>query len=228
MPYQADVWTDAFVLHARPWRDTSLLLDVLSREYGLMRVLARSARGPKSRFRGYLQPFTALRMLCGGKGTLAYLNKVEHAAFSEVFKASSYRAACYVNELLLRMLKPDAPCPFIYTAYQDLLVTLGDEARVASVLRVFELTLLRALGYGLNCMEASDGQRIDAKQFYTYRHETGFVLQPDAPYSGAMIQALASGRLSGVEQVRQSKHLLRFILLHYLEGKPLKSWAVWA
>lgn len=232
MSSQENKFTDAFVLHTRPWRDTSLLVDVLSKEDGLLRLLARSARGHKSRFRGYLQVFTPLRMLYGGRGELLYLQKVELSGLSYVLQGSAYMAAYYLNELLLRLLKGNEPCPHIYSIYMQALHELKNPQQVEQALRMFEKRLLQALGYGLNCSFAADGQAIEPSASYAYQHELGFVQLPPADtavgYSGAMLLALAAENPLSVQQLQQCKRLLRHVLSHYVGAKGLKSWSVWS
>ena len=139
-----------FVLHHRPFRDTSLLLEVLSMEHGRVGLVARGARGPRSRLKGLLQPFRPLLLSWQLRGELGTLTAAESAAVSAPPPSGGERllGLYYLNELLLRLTARLDPHPGLYQGYAAAVAALADQAALAPELRRFEKRLLDVLGYG--------------------------------------------------------------------------------
>ncbi len=217
-----------FILHRRPYRNTSLLLDVFSRERGRLSLAARGAAASKSRLKGLLQPFTPLLLSWSGAGELATLMAAEEAGLPIALPPNRMLAGLYANELLVRLLPRLDPMPDLFAAYEDLLtelVTMPDEE---PPLRRFEKRLLEELGYGLNLdCEAISGAPIIAKEQYHYildrgplavhRAETGI------PISGHGLLALRDGTLAHPAVLKEVKRLTRAALAVQLRGRVLKT-----
>src|SRR6185437_10727813 len=114
----------AFVLHTRPYRDTSLLLEIFTPDYGRVSTLARGARGLRSRFKGLLQPFVPLLLSWYGKTELMTLSAAESQG--KVLDLTGEKLLCglYLNELLMRLLHRYDAHPQLYIVYQETLYAL--------------------------------------------------------------------------------------------------------
>ncbi len=138
-----------FILHTRPFRDTSLLVDALTTEYGRISVLARGVRTARTPLRGILQPFVPLLMSWSGKGELVSMSKVEAVGLPYSLQGKALISGFYLNELIMRLLHRYDPHPILYDAYQQALLGLQQKTTIELVLRLFEKCLLKELGYGL-------------------------------------------------------------------------------
>lgn len=137
-----------FVLHTRPFKDSSLWMDAFTLEYGRISLLARGVRKARAPLRGILQPFTPLLMSWSGKTELVSMNKVEAVGLPYALKGKALISGFYLNELVTRLLHRYDPHPSLYEAYQNALIGLQENNTLELVLRVFEKNLLRELGYG--------------------------------------------------------------------------------
>lgn len=226
----------AYIIHARAYRNTSLLLDVFTRDYGLIGAVARGARRPYDERRVLLQPLTALQVSFSGRGELVTLTQVERAdpgifttGGSPALSGRSLYSGLYLNELLQRLLHRHDPHEGVFEAYHEAVESLGaSPGRPEPVLRRFELTLLRELGYGLQLPPAGGDEPLDPDGWYRYDIERGPVAEslasPEAPrISGRALAALEAGRFDDADCAGEIKNLMRYVLAHYLGAKPLKS-----
>jgi len=221
----------AYVIHSRPYRDSSALLDVFTAEHGRVSLVARGAR---RQARGgsaaaLLQPFTPLLISFSGHTALKTLVATEAARAMLVLRGERLFSGIYMNELLVRLLHHNDAHPALFAAYDAALQALAGGSAMEAVLRRFELTLLEELGYGftLGC-EASGGQPILAGRWYRYEPGVG-LLAARAPgehgsrvYSGSDLLALASGDFDGPAR-HAAKRLLREALSVHLGEQPLRS-----
>jgi DNA repair protein RecO (recombination protein O) len=220
-----------YILHQRPYRETSLLLEVLSSEHGRVGLVARGVKRPKSQYQGLLQPFQRLMLAWSGRGELGALVSAEREGPVPVMTGGRLIAAFYLNELILRMLHRHEPHPDIFAAYERALreLALSGDVQTEVPLRIFEKRLLQAVGYGLVLeRDVLSGQPLYGDQDYYYSADRGPSLEPltaseTVQVSGATLQALAREDLSGEEQLRDAKRLLRFVLQRHLGGRPLAS-----
>lgn len=226
--------TPALVLHSRSYRETSLLLEVFSREAGRIGAVARGARRPGARLRGVLRPFQALLVSWSGRGELATVTGAEPQGAPFLVSGEKLASGFYLNELLLRLLARWDPHPPLFDVYVDTLARLRDTAENAeAVLRTFERALLRELGYGLTLeREAGDGPPVRPERLYYYRLEVGPERESagasDAvPVHGETLLALAAGRLEDKRSLKEAKRLTRAALSRYLGGRPLASRRIW-
>jgi DNA repair protein RecO (recombination protein O) len=218
---------NAYLLHSRPYRDTSLICDLWVDDFGLVPVVARSARGPKSRFRGLLQPFTKLVVSYRGRGPLYSLNSLELAQ-SLHLPINNLSAGLYLNELVLRSARQASELPYeLFAAYEQALESLLQND-IAWPLRVFENNLLRFLGYALQLEKDSSGVAINPDFKYSFIPERGFTRQELAhntpnTFFGSTIIALRANSKPDIADVRAAKRLLRQALVLLIGSKPLQS-----
>lgn len=223
----------AWVIHRRAFRDTSLLLELLTRDHGRIGAVARGARGQRSRWRGVLEPFQPVLVNWGGRGELATLVFAEAGGRPLRFPGTRLAGAFYLSELVLRLLQREDPTPGVFDAYGDALNGLADPAVAEDVpLRLFEKRLLDALGYGLLLDATADtGEAIDPGGCYRYELEHGPVTAlPDAGgviVSGATLQALARETLEDPTLRSEAQRLMRAALRLYIGDRPLQSRALY-
>jgi len=218
----------AYVLHQRPFRDSSLIVEIFSREFGRMTVFARAARGPRSRF-ALLQPFRALLLSWSGRGEAPQLTGAENAQAPHALPAARLMSAFYLNELLLKLVTRHDPHPQLFDQYEATLASLCAAASVEAPLRQFESRLLEFVGYGLNLQQEADtGQPVRDDAYYQFRPGVhGFVIaQADSrdAIAGGVLQRLAAGAgLLGDVEARQARALMRAALDHCLDGRTLAT-----
>lgn len=218
----------AFVLHHRPFRDTSALLEVFSEVHGRVGLVARGARGPRSRLRPLLQPFRPLLLSWQLRGELGTLTAAEArgAGLSVPAGGEALLALYYVNELVLRLTARLDPHRELYPAYAATVAALCEGALLAPALRRFEKRMLDVLGYGPDLHRDAAGQPLEADA--SYRYDPAHGLTPcDADgrgaLSGASLLALAEDRLEGPRALADARQLLRAALDVHLDGRPLKT-----
>jgi len=211
-----------FVLANRSYRESSALLEVLTPEHGRVGLVARSARGAKSKLRGLLQPFTPLLLSWTESGDLGSLIAAESAAPVIPLTGEAVFYGWYVNELLTRLLQRHDPHPALYANYADTLPKLaGDHAEPA--LRQFELGLLAETGYGL---ELPDDLEAEASYRYAADGSLTFALPRDAgALRGQTLIALRDNSLNPTdpECLREARNLLRAALRVQLGGRELET-----
>ncbi|MBS3963788.1 MAG: DNA repair protein RecO [Methylomonas sp.] len=213
----------ALILHRRPYRESSLLIDAITRDHGVVTLVAKAVRSDKSRSAALLQPFSLLNLSFLGSGDLKTLTSVERLATFELQRLALY-CGFYVNELLQRLCFPHAPCPEVFERYQHCLQALTTAADIALSLRHFELDLLEMLGYGVEFeRDTANDSQVVAHKRYDYRPAYGMVEGSDGTISGATLIQLAHRQPLPEQAAHEAKHLLRQMLDQHLGGKPLKS-----
>lgn len=222
----------AFVLHARPWRETSLLVEVLSADHGRIGLVARGVLGPRKHLlRAALQPLQSIRFDAVQKGELAQLTAAEAVDAAPLLQGDGAMGAFYVNELCLRLAPRHVPQPELHAAYAQVRERLRAGEPLAWTLRRFERDLLEALGVGLAFGLEADGVAVDPAARYRLDPEEG----PRRLYSeragerrdtatGRALLALADDVLPDADDLASLRLPLRGVLLHHLGGRGLKSW----
>ncbi|HIG41650.1 MAG: DNA repair protein RecO [bacterium] len=218
--------TPAYILHTRKYRDTSLLADFITEKEGRVTAVIRGARGGKKKT-GVVQPFTPLLVSYIGRGDLKTVTKLDAGNFDPL-SGESLLVGFYVNELLVRLLGKFEPVPVLFHAYQALLLDLVSAGVSAPSLRIFELTLLRQLGYGITFgIDAMSGEPVKPGCYYRYVPDEGFhELVHDtenASYKGENLLAISNGDLSIPEVDSCAKKIIQVSFAVLLGGKPLKS-----
>ena len=221
-----------FILHARPWRETSLLLEILSRDFGRVGLVARGVRSARSRTpRALLQPLTPLNLAWSGQGELATLTAVEATGAPLGLIGEAVLCGLYLNELVTRLLPRGDPHPGIFSAYLAALQRLSKSTLHAWQLRRFERDLLAELGYGLVLEHAADsGMPLEPGAHYAYRLDSGPVAWHTASdglkLRGSALLALAADREPDAEDLAALRRLLRALIAHHLEGPGLRAWSL--
>lgn len=218
----------AYVLHHRPFRDTSQLLDVISREHGKITLVARGSRSAKSKLRGLLRPFQALRLSWFMRSDLGTLTGAEIDSAPLALGGDALLSAYYVNELVLNFLHRHDPQPEIFDAYSQTITALAHSEELAANLRVFEIELLRLLGYALNLeYDVTRHEPIEEQRFYEYRVDQGpvGVSRSEGPmvFAGASLRGIAQSGFDDPAVLRDAGRLLREVIRHHLDGRELKS-----
>ena len=229
----------AFLLHHYPWRDTSRIVELLTRHHGRVSVIARAARQARSAFGSALQPFQALLVSWNAKGDLGFLSSAERAFFTSPAVAGEVKAALagdqlmsgfYANELVLKLTQRNDPHPGLFDAYVSLISGLhAGQAGAARALRIFEKRLLDELGWGLNLEhEAASGARLEPARSYRYGLEGGAepidgVAEGFLIFSGASLLSLGREELDDARSVADARRLLRAALDRLLDGRALNT-----
>ena len=222
----------SFVLHTYPWRETSLIAEIFSRDHGRVALVAKGARRPQSPLRGVLMAFQPLLVDWSGGGEVKTLVRAEWQGGQPLLGGRALLCGYYLNELLVRLSAREDAHPALFAAYAEALRELARGDALAPVLRRFELALLNELGYGAGLVvEADSGEAVRPAQDYLYIIERGplplathAAADAEQPViSGRSLLAMAAGDFSAAETLAQSKTLLRAIINHYLGGQPLQS-----
>jgi DNA repair protein RecO (recombination protein O) len=217
----------AYVIHRRPYRDTSALLDVFTAEYGRVGLVARGIRR-RVRSAGnaaLLQPFRPLLVSFSGRSELKTLLTTEAVRDLPELRGNRLFSGMYINELLVRLLHRNDAHPRLFAAYGNALSALGGPAPVDAVLRRFELDLLEDLGYRLELdIDSGSGERVLESGWYRYDPGHGFIAceAVDTAFAGADLLAMARGEFGGAVRP-QARRLLRAALAVHLGEKPLRS-----
>jgi len=217
----------AFVLHAYPYSETSLIVEIFAREQGRLALLARGARRPRSALRGVLMAFQPLELSWFGGGEVKTLAKAEWVGGMALLKGASLLLGYYLNELLLKLLPREDAHAVLFDAYASALAALARGATATAELRRFEKTLLRELGYGLGLEHDAAGEPVVADRQYRYLIERGAVPADEAsagqPVAGRTLLDLAADNYADARTLAEGKQLMRYLLGHYLAGQPLQT-----
>ena len=227
----------AYVLHARPWRETSLLVEVLSEEHGRLGLVARGVTGPKKHvLRAALQPMQRIRLEAVQHGELAQLRNAEALDAAPVLQGDAAMASFYVNELVLRLAPRGDALPELFDAYGEVRARLGSDDPVAWTLRRFERDLLEALGFGLVLDADTDGMPLDPAARYRLdpeqgarrvRHDRGQA-DRDTTATGSALLALAGDVQPEGDDLASLRRTMREVLAYHLGARGLKSWEMLA
>jgi DNA repair protein RecO (recombination protein O) len=239
------------VLHTIAWRETSLIIEVLTREHGRLGLIARGARRPRSALRGLLQPFQPIEVRWSGKSELRNLIAAEWQGGLPALAGAALMSGFYLNELMVRLIPREDPHPLLF---DDYLATLGMLASIEAsrnremtepLLRRFECNLLREMGYAPAFdVESATGRPVQANGWYRVNPQTGVVPvsrsgseaagadDQDELVSGATLLALARTQapiaqvvesIQSADLALQCKRLLRQLLGHHLGESGLQS-----
>lgn len=216
--------TAFYILHRRPYQETSVILDCFSYGSGRLSLIAKGAKRRSKQWRASLQPFVLLQGNWQGRSDLQTLTDVSIVE-QHPMRGRTMLIGFYINELMIRVLHKHAPCPDVFELYYQLFHSPMDEPH----LRYFEKDLLDILGYGFSCThEARIGDAIEADKQYYFQTECGFVYpvahaRDNIVVDGATIIALQNRCLQTADQQRQAKYVLRRALHPLLGNRPLKS-----
>ncbi|WP_426193429.1 DNA repair protein RecO [Massilia sp. DWR3-1-1] len=217
-----------FVLHSYPYKETSLIVDLFTRDFGRIGVVAKGAKRPHSALRGVLQTFQPLSMSWSGRNELRTLIDAEWVGGMLPIERTALLCGFYVNELLVKLLARDDPHPALFDQYVDTLNQLAHNEPAPIVLRKFERALLKQTGVAADLKRcAPSGEAVVAGTEYVVDPERGPRLArvSDAwpVVDGRTLQDIEAGDYSAPQTQAQSKLLMRFLLAHQLGGAPLNT-----
>ena len=249
----------AYVLHSYSYRETSLILQAWTEKHGRMGLVAKGARRPKSASRSLLVPFQPLVIDWFGRGELRTLKTAEPESPGTPLAGQALLSAFYLNELLLKLTTRDDPHEALFVAYDEAVAALrglsrhgsvvpakagiqsigppptrGRQDEIEPVLRRFELSLLREIGFALELAhEAGSHAPIVAEREYLYVVERGAIPAAAGEERGDAIRLrgltlldLERGRFEDPVTVAQAKSLMRLLINHSLNGQELATRAM--
>ncbi len=221
---------NAFVLHTRAYRETSIIAELLTLEEGRVGVLAKGAKRRYSTLGAVNQQLTPLTVAYQGRGELQTLTHCEVSSPGCYFSGTKLLSALYLNELLMRLLSRGDAVADIFALYQKTLDRIKQQSPVANTLRLFEKHLLVYLGYGINLQtDAETEKKIVKGKFYRYHPGHGFVVvtlgqaSQHTAFSGESIIALQQENLTEAKLLTDAKILLRLALAPLLGSRPIKT-----
>lgn len=220
----------AFVLHAWPHRETSLIIDVFSRDHGRVAMVAKGAKRPHSALRGVLQTFQPLSLSWTGKSELRTLTKAEWVGGMRPVSGDALLCGFYLNELLVKFLAREDAHADLFAHYAKTLTRLAHGEPVSPTLRSFERRLLQETGYAValdHCLHSRETVRPQGS--YVFHPEHGVrPAQPEDASSWPRIQGqtlldMMRDDYNRPQTIVQSKALMRFLLHYHLQGAPLTT-----
>ena len=219
-----------FVLHRRPYADSSLLIEVISPRSGRRPLIAKGARRVKGRA-VHLQPFTPLWLGWSGRGELGTLTAMESRGAAFTLHGARLYCGLYVNELMMRLVPRGEALDGLFADYERVMARLAYDDGPEAPLRIFELQLLEHIGYGLLLTQCEDGSPIASDAWYEYDPTRGprkVAAARDGAVRGSTLLAMARCEYGEPEVSAQSLRMMRRIIDHYLGHKALKSRALFA
>ncbi|OAM26086.1 MULTISPECIES: DNA repair protein RecO [Eikenella] len=214
----------AFLLSATPWRETSLLAELYSRDYGRVTVVARSARKRQSELRGVLVPFVPVQVAWYGREELKTLHRAEWLGGWPQPQGKALLSGLYVNELVQKLTAREDPQPALYEALRQVMRALCSEPNHAAALRRFEWALLTLSGYAPDLRHDSDGRPVEAARQYWLRPEHAVLpleqrralpaheIQSGVAACGEVLMQLDSGEFADAAALQQARQITRLLL----------------
>jgi DNA repair protein RecO (recombination protein O) len=218
----------AYLLHAIPYRETSLILEAMTADHGRVALMAKGAKRRTSALRAVLIQFAPLAFNWSGSGEVKTLTRAEWVGGWEPLPGKSLLSAYYLNELLLRLLPREDPHPRVFDAYEAALAGLSSGERgLADPLRAFEAALLQDIGYAPAFDHTSDGEAVDPEAAYRVDPARGVLpaaaASGFAAVSGRALLAMARGDFDDAALASDIRAVLRSLLNYHMEGKPLHT-----
>jgi DNA repair protein RecO (recombination protein O) len=214
----------AYILQQRDYRESSLIIEAFTRDFGRVSVLAKGVRKAKSKSLGLLQPFIPLRLTYLGRSELKTLTDVELSAPFQPLSGLALYCGFYLNELIEAFLHKDDPHPELFNDYRQCLTDLQQGGSYEALLRNFELNLIEKTGYGLQlAYDSHRGSPVDPSKKYHLDADLSPVEAEDGVYAGNSLLAIQARKFSDPDVLAEAKILLRRVLDQLLHGKPLNS-----
>jgi DNA repair protein RecO (recombination protein O) len=216
-----------YVLHTYPFKETSLVTELFSKQFGRVVALAKGARRPRSAMRGQLQAFQMFSATWSGKNELKTLHGLDWADSLVTLRGEALICGFYLNELLLRLLPREDSHEALFDYYQVTLKNLATTQDLATNLRRFELKLLQEMGYAVPLMVDENDDPVLADKAYRYEAEYGASAinktKIGVQLSGKTLLDMSNDDYTNLQTQQQSKQLMRYLLAHYLGDKPLHT-----
>lgn len=209
----------AWLLHQYPYRESSLIVEVFALEYGRLGLVARGARG-RHRGGNTLALFTPLMLSFHQRGELGTLIDAEATARSRQYTGRDFFAACYLNELILKLLPRSDPAPEVYQFYGEALEGIASSSRAA--VRRFEGRLLRTLGLIPSLRVDGSGLTLSPQRRYRYAAGQGLT-ESERGYNGRILAAIEAENYDDVGVYQASGRLFRAIIEAHLGRHRLKT-----
>lgn len=221
----------AFVLHRRPYRETSCLVELFTRDHGRITVVAKGVNKPRSAIQGLLQPFVPLLVSFAGKGELMSLTEVEMNGKCGKLEGECLFAGFYLNELLMALVQKWDGHQALFGVYSKTLTGLQGNKLDERVLRSFEKFLLEDLGYGiLPKTEVSLHNTFSPEKWYRFIPEHGFLAVDTGAgtasgniFFGKNLISIAKENWDDENCLFDAKRLIRFVLAPLLGTKTIHS-----
>ncbi|MCE9633545.1 MAG: DNA repair protein RecO [Methylophilales bacterium] len=216
-----------YVLHTYPYLETSLVVELFTRNFGRVAAIAKGARRPRSAMRGMLQSFQPLLASWSGKSELRTLHGAEWRGGLHMLHGQALMCGFYLNELMLRLLPREDAHEALFEYYQDALAALAKDEAQTIVLRRFEVRLLQELGYAMPLTHTAESDsEITPQAQYTYVPERGAMLglnQAGVQLTGKTLLDMAQDDYTDAQTQQQSKQLMRALISHHMGDKPLHT-----
>lgn len=220
----------AYLIHQRPYSETSQIINLFSRHYGRVDAIAKGSKRPKSKFKSFLQPFSPILVSWSGRSQLKTLRSVDISLGKQSNVSRKHlMSAFYLNELILSFLTTADPYPDLFDAYSLAINNLSNADSSEIILREFEIQLLTEIGYAINFQtEAMSSKKIEPNLSYRFIAEEGFVSSVtssarDALIKGSVIQSIDRKDFSQPETMRAAKRIIRESVKYHLSGKELNT-----
>jgi DNA repair protein RecO (recombination protein O) len=221
----------AFVLHTYRFQDTSVIVEVFTRRYGRIGLIAKGAKRQKSALRPALLAFQPLAIAWSGRGELRTLTRAEAVGSAHRLAGVAMMCGYYANELVLKLLQRDDPHERLFDGYADALRGLAMGEATEAVLRRFELALLREIGYAVQLeYDAERGTPLVAEERYAYWPERGPLAATDAVNAPGTVQLrgktlldMARGDFTDPLTAAESKQLMRWLIGQHLDQRTLNT-----
>jgi DNA repair protein RecO (recombination protein O) len=218
----------AWLLHHRPWSDTSRILDLITRDHGRVTLFAHGARRPKSTLRAVLRPFVPILVSWSGRADGGTLTGAEAASVAAALAGTRLLSGFYLNELLLKLLPKEDRHEAVFDAYAEAIARLaaGEEQRA---LRAFERVLLEELGYAPDLSrDAASGRPLEGDRYYHFEPGRGVLAVRDADpgpevHAGRAVLAVARGEFGAPGAQKAARGIYGAAIAHCLEGRGLAS-----
>ncbi|TFW21662.1 DNA repair protein RecO, partial [Duganella callida] len=218
----------AFVLHSYPYKETSLIIDLFTRDFGRVALIAKGAKRPHSQLRGVLQTFQPLSSGWVGKSELRTLTDAEWVGGMLPLEKTALLCGFYLNELLVKLLARDDAHPALFDHYVATLNELAHGEPPTIVLRKFERALLRETGVAAELTRCTETRsRVLPQVLYVVDPERGPRPQRAADawpgVAGKTLLDMEREDYQDAATQSQSKQLMRFLLAYHLGGAPLNT-----
>ena len=218
-------WEECFLLHQRSYGETSIIAEVFTRNLGKMSIIARGAKKPKSKFFGYLVPFSRLKITFSGRSELKTLTNIDRdLSLTNTYLSRKSYSLLYINELMIKLLPKDAEHKPLFDLYSKFIQDSVNEEKMDYLLRNFELDLLEMLGYGINFhADINNEEEIKLNKNYIFVAESGFMASDKAKdFSGEDIIKIRERNFADIS-TKKLKQLTQATIMFCLEGKDLNS-----
>ena len=220
-----NAWEDCFLLHQRSYGETSIIAEVFTRNLGKISIIARGAKKPKSKFFGYLVPFSRLKITFSGRSELKTLTNIDRdLSLTNSYLSKKSYSLLYINELMIKLLPKDAEHKPLFDLYSKFIQDSVNEEKIDYLLRNFELDLLEMLGYGINFhADINNEEEIKLNKNYIFVAESGFMASDNAKdFSGEDIIKIRERNFADIS-TKKLKQLTQATIMFCLEGKDLNS-----